>query len=282
MNPKKATDDPKAKSAAAKAALKKGADELKKAQAAEKKKPAAKPPVVDGGTLAVIPPPIKPAKGDIGEIMRKCLVTEGPNHAIVSLNPETTKAEYLAIFDNFIGIGECWQIELGKLIVLGESLSSFKGKYAEAMAASGRSIDSVKAYRAVVVNTPPELLALNVPYTSARQTVKVRDPEKKAALFHKIAAAQKTDTPMTVEQVKEEADKAAPKKKTRANAAKPTEPVRLNADEKSMLHTFTNFIGEAHKYMDAMSFLFDADREETAKLREMLRDIAKFSSRMES
>lgn len=277
MSTKKATDH-KAAKAAAKAALKKGADELKKAQAEAKKNP----PVIDAGKLDVIPPAIKPARGDIGEIMRKCLVTEGPNHAIVSLNPETTKAEYLAIFDNYMGVGECWQIELGKLIVAGESLPCFKGKYVEAMAASGRSIDSVKAYRAVVVNTPPELLALNVPYTALRQTVKVRDPEKKAELIKEIAAAQKTDSPMTVEEVKKAADKAAPKKKTRENKAKPPEPVKLNADEKQMLKLFIESLKEPHKIMEDMSFLFDADKDDTAKLREMLRDFAKFSHKMES
>lgn len=273
--------DPKAAKAAAKAALKKGADELRKAQAAAKKADT-KPPVIDAGKLDVLPPPIRPARGDIGEIMRKCLVTEGPNHAIVRLNPETTKAEYLAMFDNFMGIGECWQIEIGKLIVAGESLPCFKGKYVEAMAASGRSIDSVKAYRAVVVNTPPELLALNVPYTALRQTVKVRDPEKKAELIKEIAAAQKTDAPMTVEEVKRAADKAAPKKKTRENKAKPPEPVKLNADEKAMLKMFIEALKEPHKIMDDMSFLFDADKEDTAKLREMLRDFVKFSHKMES
>jgi len=273
--------DPKTDKAAAKAALKKGADELKKAQAAEKKA-AAKPAVIDAAPLTVLPPPIKPARGDIGEIMRKCVVTEGPNHSIVSLHPETTKSEYLAIFDNYVGVGECWQIELGKLIVAGESLPCFKGKYVEAMAASGRSIDSVKAYRAVVVNTPPELLALKVPYTALRQTVKVRDPEKKAELIKEIAAAQKTDTPLTVDAVKKLADKAAPKKKTSENKAKPPEPVKLNADEKAMLKLFIEALKEPHKLLDDMSFLFDADKEDTAKLREMLRDFAKFAHKMEA
>lgn len=273
--------DPKAAKAAAKAALKKGADELKKAQAAAKKADT-KPPIIDAAPLAVIPPPIKPARGDIGEIMRKCVVTEGPNHSIVSLNPETTKGEYLAIFDNYVGVGECWQIELGKLIVAGESLPCFKGKYVEAMVASGRSIDSVKAYRAVVVNTPPELLALNVPYTALRQTVKVRDPEKKAEIIREIAAAENTDTPLTVDAVKKLVNKAAPKKKTRENKAKPPEPVKLNADEKAMLKLFVESLKEPHKMMDDMSFLFDADKEDTAKLREMLRDFVKFASRMES
>lgn len=282
MSTKKAPDTKAAKEAA-KAALKKGAEELKKAQAAAKALAAETPPVtvVDSAPLTVIPPAIKPARGDIGEIMRRCLVTDGPNHAIVSLNPETTKAEYLAIFDNYVGVGECWQIELGKLIVAGESLPCFKGKYVEAMAASGRSIDSVKAYRAVVVNTPPELLALNVPYTALRQTVKVRDPEKKAAIIREIAAAQKTDTPLTVDAVKKLADKAAPKTKTRTNAKK-LEPVKLSADEKAMLKMFVDSLKEPHKIMEDMSFLFDADKEDTAKLREMLRDFAKFSHKMES
>lgn len=283
--PKNAETDPKADKAAAKAALKKGADELRKAQAAEKKKAApAKPPVKDGGKLDVLPPmkPIIPAKGEIGELVRKCLTFSPDQRFVTGIDVETTTGEYLRLFDNFQAAGECWQLIIGSLIYHGRTLKDFGGSdnFAAAMAASGRSLSSCKAYESTFVNTPTPLLKLGVPYTALRHTVKVKDKEKKETLIREIAAAEKAGEPMTVEQVKAKAEKLAPKKKKPAPAK--VEYKELTSDETTMLETFTGFVGDTHKYMEAMSFLREVEPAKTDKLRGMLADIAKFSAKLDS
>ncbi len=275
--------DTKSTSAAAKAKLAAGAAEIKKLTAA--KKPATKSPVKDGGKLEVIPAPIIAAKGDVAEIMRKRLTVQGDAMLITAIDPETTKGEVLAMFDNFVGEGECWQIRLGQFIKLSAELPCFGGqsKFAAAMAASGRSLDSCKKYLSLVTNTPPELLTKGVGYTALAQTVKVRDPEKKAALIEKIVEAKEKGEPMTVEQVKKQADKLAPAK------PKPKAPARqklvLSDDDK---HILAEFIDKhlrptvlALEAANELSYLYDAEPEDVAELRGLLKALVRLDDKLE-
>jgi len=256
------------------------ADEAK-AKLAAMKKPATKT-VVDKSP-AVIPPAkaIVPAKGDVGEIMKRCLEVSADHRFVTSIRVDTTKEEYLAIFDDFQGQGECWQLRLGSLIHHGQTLKAFGGEehFAAAMAASGRGLDSCKAYLSTYVNTPPALLKLGIPYTALRHTVKVRDPEKKETLIKEIAAAEKSGEPMTVDEVKKKADKLAPKKKTATQKARVY--LTLTDDQKSMLKDLEALVSPVADVVKDYGWLSDAKASDTAKLRGMLEGIVKFAGKLE-
>lgn len=249
------------------------------------KKPAAKatPPAKDGGKLEVIPPvkTIAPAKGDVGEIMQKCLEISPDGRYVTGIKVGTTTGEYVAMFDNCRGIGESWQFFFGSLIFHGRTMKEFGGdeRFEEAMAKCGRGIDSCKSYEIVFRNTPIKYIKQGLAFTVARQTVKIRNPEQKALLLDKIIAADKSGESMTVKEVAAEAHKLVPKKKTAAQ--KPREYTELTADQESMLRDYTVVIESAQKMSADMSFLRDAKPAVTAKVRGMLAEIAAFSAKLE-
>ncbi len=290
---KKKTDTKDSK-AAARAKLAKGAAELRKAEAAAKKaKPAGKR-IADNTTKSKpvkvdsVEPPLKIvlSKDDLNDIMARCVKTRKDNTGL-TLAPETTAGEYVALFDHFTDYAEKFQLLIGDLIIAGETLPAFggdKGKYTAAMLASGRSLSTLKAYRSTALHTPPKLRTL--PYTHLHATVKVQAIEDKTTLIEEATAEAKDGKMPSVKVLRERAAKFAPKKtggKKRGpkKAAKaPRETRDLTFDENEILNEIEDVAAKLESLIGGASFLLEAKTDSTSTLREKLGAIARFHGQL--
>lgn len=184
----------------------------------EKGKQAKSADIGTKGELAVIPP-IKICKDDIQKILDRRVVM-GKNHASLTINPDTTPGEYLAIFDNIIGLGEKVQFLIGDVINEGEKLACFGDKYAAAMASTGRPISTLKHYASAARNIPQNLRSLHsaITYSHCAEVVKIPAMEDKKELLTAAADAARQGSPMTVKEIRERAAKLIPKKKKKKKA----------------------------------------------------------------
>lgn len=281
MKPKVAKKSP-AKKSDAKAALAAGAAELRKAQAEAKKKVSSKTlPTKDAGKLEVIPKIIE-AKGDVNEIMAKCVVMS-PDNGSLKLDKDTTTGEYVRIFDNVVGLSENVQFLIGDLINQGAELKSFDGKYAAAMASTGRSIDALKAYASAARHTPPAWRKL-APYTHCREVIKIEDKEAAKAILVEYAESEKKGKPLTVKQVRAKAAPLAqrqpkkPRVKKTTDAPKP--PLIMSELERDHLRDMESVADRLVTLIGSAAYALDISTEESLTLREKLDTIARFAAQL--
>ncbi len=283
----------KSAAAKAKADLAKGAAEIQKLRAKKgvdvntKKKPA-KRVKVD----SVEPPPAKivPSKDPVEQILERCVKASKDGTAL-TLNQETTAGEYLVIFDHLTGLHrtheETFQLLLGDLIIAGETLPAFGGerqKYAAAMIASGRSLDTLKAYRSTAFHTPKKLRLL--PYSHLHATVKVPAIEDKTKLIEDAAAEAKEGHMPSVKVIRERAAKFKAKKTGakaggRKKAPKAKKETRdLTGDETQALNDMEDAASRLAFMIEGGAFLLEAKSDVTSTLREKLDRIARFSAQL--
>lgn len=288
ISKKQSAKKPDAKSAKAKLAA--GAAAIRKAEADAKKKPAkrvidntkpkAKRVKVDAIELPI--PKIVESRESAEQLMALRVTMDHSKSALV-LDPETTAGEYVKIFDSLVGYGEKFQLLIGDLILQGEKLKAFDGKYVQAMAATGRSIDSLKSYRSTALHTPKALRLL--PYTHLREVVKVPALEDKSRIIKEAAAKAKDGNMPSVKDIRKEADKCKPrnkKSKTPAAAKKKDERPRrdLTVEEAEQLGEMDDAAARLESLIGGASFALEARSEETMSLREKLAAIARFSAQL--
>ena len=223
-------------------------------------------------------------RSKVAEIPYRGVTLSGPHKVVTKLSPDMTEAEVFAVFDGLLyKKEEVWQVRIGTLIRACKDLPCFGGldKFEAAMAKSGRGISSVRKYLTLVERTPMELLELpGIKYTIAAATVTVKDPEKKAALFHEISAACEKGESLTVDEVKKKVAEIVPQK-----PSKKSRPAsELTEEQKDFLVRFAGKITDAHAFYQARqdrAFLDVAPKEETEELRRMLGEFAKLSAKLE-
>lgn len=280
---------PAKKSDNIKAKLAKGAADIAKAKAAAKKpakrvddstpkkKPAKKVEVIVEQPL----PEIVPAKGKIEDILALRVKQEDSS---LTLDPDTTAEEYVRIFDEMVGYGDRFQLLIGDLIIAGEKLKAFGGKYAQAMLATGRGLDSLKAYRSTAFNTPKKLRLL--PYSHLHATLPALAIEDKERIIKDAAAKAKDGKMPSVKEIKAEVAKVKPRSKPRkakpAKAQKVAKVTRdLTLDETDALGAMEDTAGHLESQIGGASFLLEAKSDDTMTLREKLAAIARFSAQLE-
>lgn len=289
MTTKAQTKPAKKSSADIKAKLAKGAAEYQKERAKAAKKPAKrvddstskKKPAKKGDVLVEPPlPKIVPAKGKIEDILALRVKQEDSS---LTLDPETTAEEYVRIFDEMVGYGDRFQLLIGDLIIAGEKLKAFGGKYAQAMLATGRSIHSLRAYRSTAFNTPKKLRLL--PYSHLHATLPAEAIEDKERIIKNAVALAKDGKMPSVKEIKAEVAKVKPrnkKKKAPAAKQKPAKVTRdLTTDESDSLIALEDTAAKLESQIGGASFLLEAKSEDTMTLREKLAAIARFSAQLE-
>lgn len=167
--------------------------------------------------------PLEISKDPVDQIIA-ARVTMAADKSSLMLDVDTTAGEYLSIFDNILGLGQSVQFLIGDVINQGAQLKCFGEKYAAAMASTGRSVDSLKAYASAAKHIPPGMRNPHreVTYTHLREIVKVPKLEDKQAIVDAAVAAAEKGKPLTVKQIREKADKFKPRKtKPKATKVRP-------------------------------------------------------------
>lgn len=261
------TQKPKTKDkktlAKARAALAEGAKQIKASNGANPVKR-----VVDD-TL----PEIEECTLDVPALMKKRVrIDTVQSH--LTLDDKTTPGEYVKIFDNFTDYGERFQFLIGDLILAGETLPLMGGKYTPLMLSTGRSLDSLKAYRSVALHTPPELRLL--PYTATRETVKIPKLEDRKAIIEKCAELAKDGKMPTVQEVRALADKLMPrKKKAKKPAGTPAAELReATPEELAVLKELEDNGAAFSIHLEMSAFVHDISEEHTIKLRDILKQLS--------
>lgn len=274
---------------AAKAKLAAGAAAIRKAEADAKKNkkgadigtknPKAKRVKVDAIEVPI--PKIFESKQDVHEIMHKRVIIDEKSASLV-LDSETTTGEYVKIFDNLVSYGERFQLLIGDLVIAGEKLASFGGKYAAIMLGSGRKLDTLKHYRSTAFHTPKALRLL--PYSHLHEVVKVPALEDKSRIIKDAAKAAKEGKMPSVQEIRKEADKCKPRKKKKAAipAAKKEAKVRrdLTGDENAVLAEMEDAAARLSSMIEGGAFLLEAKTDSTSTLREKLDRIARFAGQL--
>lgn len=262
----------------AKERLAAGAKNLQKLRSAEKKNnPVGNPGVIDATNLEVFAPIVK-SKDDPKEIMAR-RVTMTNNGRSFTLDKETTAGEFVSLFDEFKAIGDNWQLRIGRLILEGEKLPCFNGKYTEAMAATRRSLDSCKHYRMVALNIPANLQVL--PYTHLREVVKVPELEdKKTIIMEAVEVEKKTGKLPSVKEIRVEADKFKPRKPKKKKAAKAkkdaVEKRDITVEERAAIEEMEGHAALLDSCIQSAAFALELKSDATMILREKLERIARF------
>lgn len=269
-------------SKSAKDKLAAGAAAIKKAEAeAKKKNVSSTTPPKDGGKLEVLPK-IETNKEDIGAIMQRRVTIDG---FALALDSNTEAGEYVRIFDSISGQVEMGGLILGDLINQGAELKCFGGKYAAAMASTGRSVDRLKTFASVAKNTPLSLREMitkrkEIQFEHIREISKVPELEDKKGIVKELVEAAKEGKPLTVKQVREKADKFKPRKKKKVKPAKPAKEPKLKRDitveEKDILISLESKASDLCAEIEGASFALEIHTHETAILREKLERIARF------
>jgi hypothetical protein len=221
-------------------------------------------------------PEIKECKADIALVMEKRVKIDKA-HWSLDLDEGTTTGEYLKIFDSIIGYSEGFQFLVGDLILKGEKLACFGGesKYRDVMLSTGRSLDSLKAYRSVAFHTPPEMRLL--PYTHIRETVKIENLEDRKAIIEKFAKLADEGKKPSVQEVRAAADKLAPRK-PKGKGKKPIvtiAPVRDATEaEEAVLKELEEEASHLASHVELSDFVFALKDAQVKKLRELLGRIA--------
>lgn len=260
--PKKSPDKKKSL-AEARAKLAAGAKNIKAAAKSNGSKPRVVNNTPDGAL-----PEIEECDLDAPALMKKRVKIDTLRSSL-TLDDKTTPGEYVKIFDNFTDYGERFQFLIGDLILAGETLPSFEGKYVQAMLSTGRSLDSLKAYRSVALHTPPELRLL--PYTHTRETVKIPKLEDRKAVIEEAAELAKEGKLPSVEEIRKKADKF----KARKPKAKKTTAAELRdiitPEELAVLKELEESGSAFQRHLEISEFVHDVSDEHTAKLRDILK-----------
>lgn len=242
-----------------------------------KKKPAKTVAVVVEPPL----PKIVESKDPIGDIYARCVKRDGVS---LTIAPETTAGEYVVIFDDLVKTADGIQLLIGDAIIQGEKLKAFGGKYTQAMISSGRSLDTLKAYRSTAFHTPKKLRLL--PYSHLHATVPAAAIEDKERIIKEAAEKAKDGHLPSVKEIKAQVAKVKPRSKPRktkpARAQKQAKVNRdLTADENTALIELEDTAGRLESQIGGASFLLEAKSEDTMTLREKLATIARFSGQLE-
>lgn len=221
-------------------------------------------------------PEIEEVEADVKSLIKKCVILDAGNRGL-ALNEDTTAGEAVKLFDYFVDQSESVQFIIGDLILAMEKLPAFKvrgeSKFTQAMLASGRSLDSCKAYRSVSLHTPPELRLL--PYTQTRATLKIPKLEDRKAVIEEAAKLATEGKLPTVEEMMKKADAFAPrKKKGSKNGTTPPSPGREPTDgELVIVRELEDNGGAFLAHLEMSAFVHEIDATDTARLREIVKRI---------
>lgn len=220
-------------------------------------------------------PEIEEVESDVKTLIKKCVILDA-DHPALTLNENTTAGEAVKLFDYFVDQSESVQFIIGDLILAMEKLPAFKvkgeSKFTQAMLASGRSLDTCKAYRSVAFHTPSHLRLL--PYTHTRETSKIANPEDRKALIEKFAKEADEGKMPTVQEVRAAADRLVPRKKKGAQPATTATPGREATDgELVIVRELQDSGGAFLAHLEISDFIHVIDAEWTAKLREIVKRI---------
>lgn len=238
-------------------------------------------PRVINNTPEVLPK-IVACKDDPREVAARRVTLTNNGHSF-TLDKETTAGEALVLFDSFKAIGDNWQLRVGRLILECEKLPCFGGKFAAAMAATGRSLDSCKHYRMVALNIPPSLQLL--PYSHLRRIVPVPELEdKKTIIMEALKVEKETGTLPNVKAIADEVAKIVPRKKKKtkpAKAKKDEAPKRdITVEEKAAIEEMEGHAALLDSCIQSAAFALELRTDDTMILREKLERIARFYAQL--
>lgn len=279
--PKKEKTD-KQKLAEGAAALRKAKQEAKPAKGA---KPASKgktPPKKKEPVTAIVDavlPPIGEPEHSIETILKKYVKIAGDNGSL-EVAENITTGDYLAAFDHINGLREKSQFLLGDLINQGEGLVSFGGKYAQAMASTGRPLSTLKGYAHVARQIPPDL-RLGLEFSICKVVAGVPKLEDKRQLLNAASESKANGQAPTVKEIEEKAKKfkKKPKTKTKApkadkNTAKPD--LEMSGAERELYDELEDAAAKLERQIEGASFVLEMSPTQTASLREKLERVARF------
>lgn len=218
-------------------------------------------------------PEIDEVTEDVKAIIAKCVILD-PEHPAVSLREDTTIGESLAIFDYFKTQSDGIQFIVGDLMLEMEKLPAFKGpaKFRDLMLATGRSLNSLKAYKSVALNTPSEMRLL--PYTHTRVLQKIPKLEDRKAAIEEAAEAAKKGNLPSVQELSAKADKFAPRKTKGKgkNVSVTVTPVRDATPEEEAVLKELEENGKAFaSHLEMSAFVHDLSDKHVSKLRDILK-----------
>lgn len=216
-------------------------------------------------------PEIDEVTADVKSIITKCVILD-PEHPAVSLKADTTIGESLAIFDYFKNQSDGIQFIVGDLILEMEKLPAFKGpaKFRDLMLATSRSLDSLKAYKSVALNTPPSLRLL--PYTHTRALQKIPKLEDRSAAIHEAAELAKKGNLPSVQELSAKADKFAPRKTKGKKAVITIVPKReATPEEEAVLKELEENGKVFASHLEMSDFLHNLSEKHVAKIRDILK-----------
>lgn len=265
----------------AKQLLAEGAKEIKQAQAASK---GAKS--VSGNTktksaeIELIPKITK--ETDSTEIIVARRITFGKQGASLVLDKETTTGEAVVLLDHLVLTGDRVQFLIGDFINQAAELKSFGGKFAAAIASTGRKLETLKAYAMAARHTPPAMRTAHpeIKYQHLKELVPVPKLEDKKAILDEAVKAAKEGHPLTSKELRKKAEPFKTPKKTKAKPTKPQKPARITrdmtADEKERLIDLEDKAYALEQAIGGAAFVLELTTDDTMTLREKLERVARF------
>lgn len=236
----------------------------------------------DGGTLEIIPE-VKECKDPIDEILAR-RVTFNKEFSSAKLDKETTPGEYVRIYDWARSGVEHSGFVLGDIINAAEAI--FGEKYAVALASTGRSINTLKAYAWVARQTPTSLRDRHpdIGFTHLKALAKVPQLEDKKAIVEEMVERAKAGKPMTVPEVSKRADAFKPKKAKKKKAKADDAPdYVMSEDEQRKFSELANAIENAAALAKDgdLKFIKELTADELKEIKANLKVIAKFAEGLE-
>lgn len=292
MSTKKTPKDKTPKEKTDKQLLAYGAKKIREEKAAnkvaKKKKPETK------GAEMELMPKIEECKDDIGEIVQRRVIPT-KNDTAIKLHSDTTSGEFMRIFDNIVadiaekkGSAEIAILRLGDAINCGQNLKAFGGKFAVAMASTGRPISSLRTYASVAANTPANMRGLHsdIKFEHLRVIKTIPAIEDKKSVLDKAVKAAKEGHPLTVKQLKDEAKPLIPPP-TKPRAGRPAKAAQQaielrepTVDESAAMIDLEESASNLCALIGGSSFLTEIKKDEYIPLREKLETISRFFAKL--
>jgi hypothetical protein len=168
----------------------------------------------------------------IATILAKRLRLTHENMA-VEIGADTPLEEYLHIFDHFFQLGQHVGFLIGDVICFGQKTYR---KYGEVLKATGRALDTLRAYVNVANHVPPHLRKARLSFSVHREVAKLKDsPDKMAEILKDADEKAQAGVNPTVIEIRAEVTKFLPERRLRKRKAREASVSRPSESQRAAL-----------------------------------------------